>query len=156
MFGICSAALARGAAVCRLTLFGQGRTVNSTADGRSFGVDADAWRDLLGCFGDLPDPRVERTRLHRLDDMIAIAILAVLCGAEGWPKDNQPTLHEDVKLLFDEAIQQQFEHPGYDYCEQVEKGHGRIGTRRVWVTRDVYWLRERSEPEPRRCGALVG
>lgn len=35
-------------------------------------------------FGDLPDPRVERTKLHSLLDIMTIAILAVLCGAEGW------------------------------------------------------------------------
>ncbi|MEO1134542.1 MAG: ISAs1 family transposase, partial [Cyanobacteria bacterium J06639_1] len=35
-------------------------------------------------FGELDDPRVERTRAHHLLDIIAIALLAVLSGAEGW------------------------------------------------------------------------
>jgi predicted transposase YbfD/YdcC len=39
---------------------------------------------LTDCFADLPDPRVERTRLHALSDILVIAICAVLCGAEGW------------------------------------------------------------------------
>ena len=39
---------------------------------------------LIDCFADLPDPRVERTRLHSLTDMLVITICAVLCGAEGW------------------------------------------------------------------------
>lgn len=39
---------------------------------------------LLECFADLPDPRVERTRKHRLLDILVIALCAVLCGAEGW------------------------------------------------------------------------
>ena len=60
-------------------------------------------------------------------------------------KDNQPTLHEDIKLLFDEAIQRDFEGMGYDHYEKTEKGHGRIETRKVWVTRDVDWLRERGD-----------
>ena len=60
-------------------------------------------------------------------------------------KDNQPTLHEDIKLLFDEAIERKFEGMGYDVYEQTDKGHGRIETRRVWVTRDVDWLRERGD-----------
>jgi hypothetical protein len=35
---------------------------------------------------------------------------------------------------------------GYDTCESVEKGHGRIETRGgVWVTRDVDWLRQRAQ-----------
>jgi predicted transposase YbfD/YdcC len=39
---------------------------------------------LTDCFADLPDPRVERTQLHALNDILVIAICAVLCGAEGW------------------------------------------------------------------------
>ncbi|MGI4789846.1 MAG: ISAs1 family transposase [Janthinobacterium lividum] len=45
-------------------------------------VDADV--TLIACFADLPDPRVERTRLHALTDLLVIAVCAVLCGAEGW------------------------------------------------------------------------
>ena len=35
-------------------------------------------------FGTIPDPRVERTRAHQLVDIITIALLAVLSGADGW------------------------------------------------------------------------
>lgn len=35
-------------------------------------------------FSDLADPRIERTRLHSLHDILVIALCAVLCGAEGW------------------------------------------------------------------------
>ncbi len=35
-------------------------------------------------FRELKDPRVERTRDHKLIDIIAIAILAVISGASGW------------------------------------------------------------------------
>lgn len=35
-------------------------------------------------FGGLQDPRRERRRLHNLCDMIAIALCAVISGAEGW------------------------------------------------------------------------
>ena len=35
-------------------------------------------------FADLTDPRVERTREHRLVDIITIALCAVLCGADDW------------------------------------------------------------------------
>lgn len=35
-------------------------------------------------FADLEDPRIDRTRLHDLMDILVIAICAVLCGAEGW------------------------------------------------------------------------
>lgn len=35
-------------------------------------------------FADIEDPRIERTRQHKLIDIITIAICAVICGAEGW------------------------------------------------------------------------
>jgi predicted transposase YbfD/YdcC len=35
-------------------------------------------------FGQIPDPRVERTRAHQLLDIIAIALFAVLSGADSW------------------------------------------------------------------------
>lgn len=35
-------------------------------------------------FADLDDPRVERTKLHKLLDIVAIAICGVICGADTW------------------------------------------------------------------------
>jgi predicted transposase YbfD/YdcC len=57
-------------------------------------------------------------------------------------KDNQPTLHEKVNGLLDEAILDGFEGIRHDYHEQTEEGHGRIETRRAWVTDEVHWLGE--------------
>lgn len=39
---------------------------------------------LQNCFAELKDPRVERTRLHQLGDILIIAILSVLAGGQGW------------------------------------------------------------------------
>lgn len=39
---------------------------------------------LQACFASLDDPRVERGQLHQLTDIVVIAILAVLTGAQGW------------------------------------------------------------------------
>jgi predicted transposase YbfD/YdcC len=35
-------------------------------------------------FGDLEDPRVDRTKLHKLMDILVIAICAVIAGADNW------------------------------------------------------------------------
>ena len=35
-------------------------------------------------FSELEDPRIERTKLHQLIDIITITICAVICGADGW------------------------------------------------------------------------
>ena len=39
---------------------------------------------LLAHFSGLSDPRVERTRKHKLIDIVAIAICGVICGADNW------------------------------------------------------------------------
>lgn len=41
-------------------------------------------RDLESIFAHVEDPRMERTRRHRLRDIIILAICGVLCGADGW------------------------------------------------------------------------
>ena len=35
-------------------------------------------------FGDLQDPRIERTKRHELLDIVVIAICGVICGADSW------------------------------------------------------------------------
>ncbi len=35
-------------------------------------------------FAALDDPRVERTKRHRLLDILTIALCAVICGADTW------------------------------------------------------------------------
>jgi hypothetical protein len=39
---------------------------------------------IAAYFAELSDPRVERTRLHELVDILVIAICAVICGADSW------------------------------------------------------------------------
>ena len=39
---------------------------------------------FIECFGELADPRVERTKKHMLLDIIGLSICGVLSGAEGW------------------------------------------------------------------------
>ena len=49
-------------------------------------ADAEAFvKGLATCFSELRDPRVQGRCAHLLIDIIAIAILAVMCGAEDWP-----------------------------------------------------------------------
>ncbi len=39
---------------------------------------------IADCFADLVDPRIARTRRHKLLDLITIALCGVICGAESW------------------------------------------------------------------------
>jgi predicted transposase YbfD/YdcC len=40
--------------------------------------------DLASIFAAVEDPRIERTKLHRLVDILLIAVCGVICGADGW------------------------------------------------------------------------
>lgn len=46
-------------------------------------MDAQATKEILRFFRDVIDPRAANAR-HRLEDMICIAVMAVMCGAQGW------------------------------------------------------------------------
>jgi predicted transposase YbfD/YdcC len=73
-------------------------------------------------------------------------------------KDNQPTLHEKVRLLMNDIALDQVKglNPDqYDYHEKTEAGHGRIETRRVWVTDQVQHLGEELLQQWPRLNSLV-
>ena len=44
---------------------------------------------MVSFFAEIPDPRVERTRRHDLVEIIVIAILATICGADHWEEMEQ-------------------------------------------------------------------
>lgn len=44
---------------------------------------------LLAQLATVPDPRIERTKHHQLVDLLAIALLAVLCGADDFTEIAQ-------------------------------------------------------------------
>ena len=41
--------------------------------------------DICAFFVEIEDPRVERTRRHDLVEVIVMAVLGVICNADGWP-----------------------------------------------------------------------
>ena len=64
------------------TGFAPGRSPNAV---RPKLLEAAALSQLLqACLNGIKDPRVPRTRLHQLSDILTIAILAVLAGGNGW------------------------------------------------------------------------
>jgi hypothetical protein len=48
------------------------------------GMEERDLRDLETIFAQVEDPRIERTKQHRLRDMSIIASCGVICGADGW------------------------------------------------------------------------
>jgi predicted transposase YbfD/YdcC len=57
-------------------------------------------------------------------------------------KNNQPSLHEDVRLFFEDAIEQ--DDPGLDHAvAEPDNTHGRLDERRVCASGELAWLRRR-------------
>jgi predicted transposase YbfD/YdcC len=65
----------------------------SSGKGRSF-VGKGVMASFFEHFASLPDPRVERTRLHKLSDILFITMAAVLSGCDDW---NEIELYGETK-----------------------------------------------------------
>jgi len=55
-------------------------------------------------------------------------------------KDNHPTLSEAVTLFLNDARDTGFADMAHAYHETVDGDHGRIETRRYWITSEIEWL----------------
>jgi predicted transposase YbfD/YdcC len=55
-------------------------------------------------------------------------------------KDNHPTLSEAVTLFLNDARDTAFADIEHAYHETVAGDHGRIETRRYWITSEIEWL----------------
>ena len=90
--------------------------------------------DLAGCIVTADALSCQKAIARQIKQQGGAYVLAL--------KDNQPHLHEDVGLLFAHARA----HPGQTGAprlfESVEKGHGRLETRRCWQI-DLCWLEGR-------------
>ena len=60
-------------------------------------------------------------------------------------KGNQGNLYEDVKLFFEYASLIEFDDISHSYHEDIDAGHGRIETRRVWTVSDLDWLQGKEQ-----------
>ena len=68
-------------------------------------------------------------------------------------KGNQGTAFAEIKLFLDEAVERQAPH--LVGKETVEKGHGRIETRRYWQSEQTEWFADRQNWEGLRSVGLV-
>lgn len=60
-------------------------------------------------------------------------------------KGNQGTLHEDIKLFFQDANDTSFKDIHHDFHETIDGDHGRIETRRYWTVSDIDWLEGKAD-----------
>jgi predicted transposase YbfD/YdcC len=55
-------------------------------------------------------------------------------------KDNHPTLHGEVQLLFDDVQAKRFDYVTADHHTTIDADHGRLETRQYWITSDIECL----------------
>lgn len=84
--------------------------------------------DAMGCQKEI----VQEIEKQKADYVIAL-------------KGNQSDLHQQVRQYFEWATQLPLREQQFDTFETVEKGHGRIETRRCQVTEDIAWLTQKGD-----------
>jgi predicted transposase YbfD/YdcC len=93
---------------------------------------------LAGCMVTIDAMGCQREIAQQILDQDGTYVLAL--------KDNQETLHADVRLSCAVAQQDNFAGVRHDRAAAIEKGHGRIETRRALVIDDpavLAWIQER-------------
>lgn len=58
-------------------------------------------------------------------------------------KGNHDNVHEEVSTFLLDAKEKAFDKTSQDFFETVEKDHGRIETRRYWITEEIGWFEDR-------------
>ena len=94
--------------------------------------------DAMGCQKEIVKKIVER----RADYVISL-------------KGNQGNLHRDIKDYLDWAERSGFKDIKYEYCETLEKDHGRIETRGCLVTAEIDWLEHKEDWKNLKSVVLV-
>ena len=89
--------------------------------------------DLQGCTVSIDAIGCQRAIAQQIVDQQADYVLCV--------KNNQPTLHLQVRKLLDEAILEAFKDLPGEFVQETDGEHGRIEIRRLWVTDQVQHLK---------------
>lgn len=97
---------------------------------------------LHGCIVTIDAMGAQKEIAAQLCDQHADYVLAL--------KDNHPTAHEEIEEFFADAVGPCALEPAptvtpgtMDFFQTVEKGHGRIETRRYWQSTDIQWFQDK-------------
>lgn len=101
--------------------------------------------ELAGCIVTLDAMGCQRRIAREIKEADAEYVLAL--------KGNQGTAHQEITTYLDAAIASK--DPALARCEHIEKGHGRIETRRYWQSTDIGWFADRGEWEGLRSVGVV-
>jgi predicted transposase YbfD/YdcC len=105
--------------------------------------------DLSGCIVTIDAMGCQKSIAREVIDSDADYLLAL--------KGNQAVTEEEVRSFFNELIAPKHADASerVDYYETVEADHGRIETRRYWITDQTDWFEDKAKWEGLRSFAMV-
>ena len=101
--------------------------------------------ELAGCIVTLDAMGCQKQIAREIIDADADYVLAL--------KGNQGTAHEEIRSFLEDAIARK--DPSLAYWESVEKGHGRIETRRYWQSDRIAWFGDKAAWDSLRSVGVV-
>ena len=79
-----------------------------------------------------------------------------LSGVEGLAlKGNQSTLHEEAASFLEDAQANDFQGVTHDFLETTTRAHGRVETRRYWISEEIEWLTHHAQWKDLRSVGMV-
>jgi predicted transposase YbfD/YdcC len=93
--------------------------------------------EIKGCIVTIDAMGCQKEIAHQIADQEADYVLAL--------KGNQATLHKDVELFFEDALQCDFKDIPHQCYETTDGGHGRVEVRRYVTVTDLDWLEDRAK-----------
>lgn len=93
--------------------------------------------EIKGCIVTIDAMGCQKEIARQIVDQEADYVLAL--------KGNQGTLHKDVELFFEDALQCDFKDIPHESYETTDGGHGRVEVRRYVTVTDLDWLEDRAK-----------
>jgi len=103
--------------------------------------------ELAGCTVTVDALNCQKTVAKEISEADADYVLAL--------KGNHSTLHEEVKTFLDDAVARGWRGVPHQFHETLDKDHGRLETRRYWITEVIDWLADKPQWENLRSVAVV-
>lgn len=109
--------------------------------------------DLAGCIVTIDAMGCQKKIAKEIIESDADYVLAL--------KGNQGIAHEEIRSFFDDIVPADPSMPqppsldGADYLETVDVDHGRIETRRYWISNDLDWFEDKEKWEGLQSVGMV-
>jgi predicted transposase YbfD/YdcC len=93
--------------------------------------------DVTGCIVTIDAMGCQKNIARQIIDQGADYLLAL--------KGNQGQLHQDIELFFQDAAKSNFREVPHGFHQTVDGDHGRVETRKYWITSDIEWLHDKEQ-----------